>query len=44
MLFEEPNPSPIKYYLNKQGLINSPEVRLPIMEITEELKKKIDLI
>ncbi|MFT5874507.1 MAG: 4-hydroxy-tetrahydrodipicolinate synthase [Clostridium sp.] len=44
MLFEEPNPSPIKYYLNKQGLINSPEVRLPLMEITEELKKKMDLI
>ena len=44
MLFEEPNPAPIKYYLNKQGLIKSSEVRLPLMEITDALKLKMDLV
>ncbi|MDT8718928.1 4-hydroxy-tetrahydrodipicolinate synthase [Clostridium sp. 19966] len=41
-LFEEPNPAPIKYYLNKIGIINSAEVRLPLTEISEGLKKKLD--
>lgn len=44
MLFEEPNPAPIKYYLNKLGLIKSSEVRLPLMDITDGLKAKMDLI
>ena len=44
MLFEEPNPAPIKYYLNKQGLIKASEVRLPLMEITDALKLKMDLV
>jgi 4-hydroxy-tetrahydrodipicolinate synthase len=42
LLFAEPNPAPLKYYLQKKGLIRSPETRLPIVEITEELKRKID--
>jgi len=42
LLFEEPNPSPIKYCLNKMGLIESPELRLPLMNITEKLQTKLD--
>jgi Dihydrodipicolinate synthase/N-acetylneuraminate lyase len=44
MLFEEPNPAPIKYYLYKHGFIQSSEVRLPLMDITDGLKAKMDLI
>lgn len=44
LLFEEPNPAPIKYCLNSQGLIDSPELRLPLTEISEELKVKIDKV
>lgn len=44
MLFEEPNPAPIKYYLSKHGLIESSEVRLPLVEITESLKEKMGRI
>ena len=42
LLFEGPNPAPIKYYLNKLGIIDSPEVRLPLTEITSHLKAKLD--
>jgi len=38
LLFKEPNPAPIKYYLAKKGLIESPEVRLPLTEISDSLK------
>ena len=41
LLFEEPNPAPIKYYLNKLGIIDSPEVRLPLTEVTSHLKAKL---
>lgn len=44
MLFEEPNPAPLKYILNKMGVISSPELRLPLVEITEDLKEKLDKI
>ena len=44
MLFEEPNPAPLKYCLKKLGLIESSEVRLPLVEITGKLQKKIDTI
>ena len=44
MLFQEPNPAPLKYCLKKLGLIDSSEVRLPLVEITEELQKKLDTI
>jgi 4-hydroxy-tetrahydrodipicolinate synthase len=44
LLFAEPNPAPLKYYLQKKGLIRSHETRLPIVEITAELKQKIDQI
>lgn len=42
LLFEEPNPAPIKYCLKKMGLIESPEVRLPLVTITEKLQNKLD--
>jgi 4-hydroxy-tetrahydrodipicolinate synthase len=42
LLFKEPNPAPLKYILQKQKLITSGELRLPLVEITENLKKQID--
>lgn len=42
LLFCEPNPAPIKYYLAKKGLINSAELRLPLTEISENLKRELD--
>jgi 4-hydroxy-tetrahydrodipicolinate synthase len=42
LLFEEPNPSPIKYCLKKAGLIESDELRLPLVAISEKLQKKLD--
>jgi 4-hydroxy-tetrahydrodipicolinate synthase len=42
LLFKEPNPAPLKYILHKQKLIKSGEIRLPLLEITESLKKQID--
>jgi len=44
LLFKEPNPAPIKYILNKMDLINSSETRLPLTDITVNLKKEIDNI
>lgn len=42
LLFAEPNPAPIKYYLHKSGLINSAETRLPITDISAGLAKRLD--
>lgn len=42
LLFEEPNPSPIKYCLKKMGYIESDELRLPLVPISEKLQKKLD--
>jgi 4-hydroxy-tetrahydrodipicolinate synthase len=42
LLFKEPNPSPIKYFLSQTGLIASDEVRLPLTTISEQLKQKLD--
>lgn len=42
LLFEEPNPSPIKYVLEKQGLIESSEVRLPLTKVSENLQEKLN--
>ncbi|MDD6796102.1 MAG: 4-hydroxy-tetrahydrodipicolinate synthase [Clostridiaceae bacterium] len=41
LLFKEPNPTPIKYVLSKMGLIDSDEVRLPLVGISEGLKKEL---
>lgn len=42
LLFEEPNPAPLKYCLGRMNLIDSPEVRLPLTEISDELKKRLE--
>lgn len=42
LLFAEPNPTPIKYCLKKLGLIDSDEVRLPLVNISRDLEKKLD--
>jgi 4-hydroxy-tetrahydrodipicolinate synthase len=44
LLFKEPNPAPVKYFLSRMGMIDSPETRLPLVEITAELKEKIDAL
>lgn len=44
LLFKEPNPAPIKYYLMKKGLIKSDEVRLPLTTISDELKDQLNII
>ncbi|MFA9398464.1 MAG: 4-hydroxy-tetrahydrodipicolinate synthase [Clostridiaceae bacterium] len=44
LLFEEPNPAPVKYCLEKLNLITSSEIRLPLLEITDNLKTKLDFI
>lgn len=42
LLFTEPSPSPIKYWLWRIGLIDSPEVRLPMTEVSAGLASRID--
>lgn len=42
LLFAEPSPSPIKYWLWRAGLIASPEVRLPMTEVSAGLASRID--
>jgi 4-hydroxy-tetrahydrodipicolinate synthase len=41
-LFREANPMPIKYCLWRQGLIRSPECRLPLSSISEGLARELD--
>jgi len=41
-LFAEPNPMPVKYWLWRRGLIDSPECRLPLTRISTGLAKEID--
>lgn len=42
LLFEEPNPAPIKYCLSKTGVIASEALRLPLVPISENLKEKLN--
>ena len=42
LLFAEPSPGPIKYWLWRLGLIDSPEVRLPMTPISDALAARID--
>lgn len=42
LLFKEPNPAPIKYCLAQKGLIDSASLRLPMTEISDSLKQKLD--
>jgi 4-hydroxy-tetrahydrodipicolinate synthase len=42
LLFGEPNPAPIKYWLWRQGLIALPELRLPMSGVSANLAARID--
>jgi 4-hydroxy-tetrahydrodipicolinate synthase len=42
LLFAEANPMPIKYCLWRQGLIASPECRLPLTKISDLLARRLD--
>ncbi len=42
LLFAEPSPAPAKYWLARTGLIDSAEVRLPMVEIGAELAARLD--
>jgi 4-hydroxy-tetrahydrodipicolinate synthase len=42
LLFAEPSPAPAKYWLWRTGLIDSPEVRLPMVEVSSELAATLD--
>jgi 4-hydroxy-tetrahydrodipicolinate synthase len=42
LLFAEPNPAPIKYWLWRSGLIDSPEVRLPMTGVSTGLAARLD--
>ena len=43
LLFAEPSPAPIKYWLWRMGLIDSAEVRLPMTEVSAGLAARLDL-
>ena len=42
LLFAEPSPAPIKHWLWRAGLIDSPEVRLPMTPVSDALAARID--
>ena len=42
LLFAEPSPAPAKYWLTRTGLIDSAEVRLPMVEVGAELAARLD--
>jgi 4-hydroxy-tetrahydrodipicolinate synthase len=42
LLFAEPSPAPIKHWLWRAGLIDSPEVRLPMTQVGDALAARID--
>ena len=42
LLFAEPSPAPTKYWLWRAGLIDSPEVRLPMTTVSNALAARID--
>lgn len=42
LLFAEPSPAPIKHWLWRQGLIASPELRLPMTGISDGLAARLD--
>jgi 4-hydroxy-tetrahydrodipicolinate synthase len=42
LLFAEPSPSPAKYWLARMRLIDSAEVRLPMVEVSDELAARLD--
>jgi 4-hydroxy-tetrahydrodipicolinate synthase len=42
LLFAEPSPAPMKHWLARTGLIDSAEVRLPMVEVSAELASRLD--
>ncbi len=42
LLFTEPSPSPAKHWLRRNGLIDSAEVRLPMVEVSAKLAATLD--
>lgn len=42
LLFTEPSPAPAKHWLARTGLIASPEVRLPMVEVSAEFADRLD--
>lgn len=42
LLFKEPNPMPLKHWLWREGLIRSPECRLPLTRVSDSLAEQID--
>jgi 4-hydroxy-tetrahydrodipicolinate synthase len=44
LLFAEPSPAPVKYWLYRRGLIDSPEVRLPMTDVSDTLAGRIDAV
>jgi 4-hydroxy-tetrahydrodipicolinate synthase len=42
LLFTEPSPAPAKYWLSRTGLIDSAEVRLPMVEVSVPLAARLD--
>jgi 4-hydroxy-tetrahydrodipicolinate synthase len=42
LLFSEPSPSAIKHWLWRAGLIDSPEMRLPMVPVSADLAGRID--
>ena len=44
LLFQEPNPMPIKHCLWRQGLLQSPECRLPLTRVSEALARQLDAV
>jgi len=42
LLFAEPSPAPIKHWLWRAGLIDSPEVRAPLTGVSEALAARLD--
>jgi 4-hydroxy-tetrahydrodipicolinate synthase len=43
LLFSEPSPAPIKYWLWRTGLIDSAELRLPMTQVSADLAVRLDL-
>jgi 4-hydroxy-tetrahydrodipicolinate synthase len=42
LLFREANPMPVKYCLWRQGLLRSPECRLPLTRVSASLAAALD--
>ncbi|MGA0604242.1 4-hydroxy-tetrahydrodipicolinate synthase [Caulobacter sp. KR2-114] len=42
LLFAEPNPAPLKYALWRRGLIDTPDLRLPMTPVSDALARRLD--